>query len=111
MAGILDSRVAKYLEDSVPPRGSVLDAMEREAKRREIPIVGPQVGRVLAALAAAASAKRVFELGSAIGYSTLWLAEAARTIGGAVTTVEQAEYEGIRPDQHRGDVGQRMSRA
>ncbi|HEU4394598.1 MAG TPA: O-methyltransferase [Planctomycetota bacterium] len=73
MSGILDSRVAKYLEDSVPPRGSVLEAMEREAKRRDIPIVGPQVGRVLAALAAAASARRVFELGSAIGYSTLWL--------------------------------------
>jgi len=70
---ILDPRVAKYLEDSVPPRGEVLQAMEREAKRRDIPIVGPQVGRVLAALAAATNARRVFELGSAIGYSTLWL--------------------------------------
>lgn len=73
MAGILDPRVAKYLEDSVPARGDVLEAMEREAKRRDIPIVGPQVGRILAALAAATEARRVFELGSAIGYSTLWL--------------------------------------
>jgi predicted O-methyltransferase YrrM len=73
LAGILDPRVAKYLEDSIPPRGEVLDAMEREAKRRDIPVVGPEVGRILAALAAATGARRVFELGSAIGYSTLWI--------------------------------------
>ena len=68
-------------------------------------------GEFLAVLVQAMSARRVLEIGTSNGYSTLWLAEAARTIGGAVTTVEQAEYEGIRPDQHRGDVGQRMSRA
>lgn len=73
MPDIVSRTVQRYLEAAVPPRGEVLAAMEREAKRRDIPIVGPQVGRLLAALAAAANARRVFELGSAIGYSTLWL--------------------------------------
>ena len=73
MGAIVSDRVEKYLETCLPRRGAVLAAMEREAKRRGIPIVGPQVGRLLAALAAAADARRIFELGSAIGYSTLWL--------------------------------------
>jgi caffeoyl-CoA O-methyltransferase len=70
---IVSARVEKYIESITPARGDVLAAMEREALRREIPIVGPQVGRLLASLAAAVGARRVFELGSAIGYSTLWL--------------------------------------
>ena len=73
MAEIVSVRVEKYLEEMVPRRGPVLSAMEREGRRRDIPIVGPQVGRLLASLAASVNAKRIFELGSAIGYSTLWL--------------------------------------
>lgn len=73
MERIVDERIERYLDQIAPKRGEVLSAMEREAARRDIPIVGPQVGRLLAALAAAVEARRVFELGSAIGYSTLWL--------------------------------------
>ena len=73
MAHIVSGCVERYLEEVLPPRGRVLAAMENEARRRGIPIVGPQVGRLLAALAAATGARRVFELGSAIGYSTLWI--------------------------------------
>jgi predicted O-methyltransferase YrrM len=35
----------------------------------------------------------VLEIGTSNGYSTLWLADAARGIGGSVTTVECAEYK------------------
>jgi predicted O-methyltransferase YrrM len=73
MAEILSRGVDRYLESLLPKRGTVLAAMEREAKRRDIPIVGPQVGRLLASMASALNARRVFELGSAIGYSTLWI--------------------------------------
>src|SRR5262249_10167174 len=41
-----------------------------------IPIVGPLVGRLFFVLATTHRAKRVFELGSAIGYSTIWWARA-----------------------------------
>jgi predicted O-methyltransferase YrrM len=51
--------------------------MERYAKKHSVPIVGPAVGRLLALLVELSSARRIFELGSAIGYSTLWLAHAA----------------------------------
>lgn len=65
-----------YLLSVLPPRDAVLARMEEEAARRGIPIVGPAVGRLLGQLARIAGARRVFELGSAIGYSTVWLARA-----------------------------------
>jgi caffeoyl-CoA O-methyltransferase len=50
--------------------------MESEAVERNIPIVGPLVGRVLHQLAMMIQAKTIFEMGSAIGYSTIWWARA-----------------------------------
>ena len=44
-------------------------------------------------LVRATAARRVLEIGTSNGYSTLWLADAARGIGGSVTTVEFAEYK------------------
>ena len=48
-------------------------------------------GEFLAVLVRTAAARRVLEIGTSNGYSTLWLAEAAGAIGGAVTTVERAD--------------------
>jgi predicted O-methyltransferase YrrM len=50
-------------------------------------------GAFLAVLVRAMSARRVLEIGTSNGYSTLWLAEAAGAIGGSVTTVESAEFK------------------
>jgi predicted O-methyltransferase YrrM len=50
-------------------------------------------GELLSVLVRATVARRVLEIGTSNGYSTLWLASAARAIGGAVTTVELAEYK------------------
>ncbi len=47
----------------------------------------------LSVLVSATLARRVLEIGTSNGYSTVWLAEAARAIGGAVTTVELSEYK------------------
>jgi predicted O-methyltransferase YrrM len=75
--GILNPAVEEYLYSLLPPRDAVLASMERLAEREDIPIVGPAVGRLLALLVQLTGAKRIFELGSAIGYSTIWLARAA----------------------------------
>jgi predicted O-methyltransferase YrrM len=45
-------------------------------------------GQFLSVLVRAVGARRVLEIGTSNGYSTLWLAEATRSIGGKVTTVE-----------------------
>ncbi|MGH9406489.1 MAG: O-methyltransferase [Terriglobia bacterium] len=76
MSGILAKEVEEYVDSLLPARDPVVREMERFAARHHIPIVGPACARVLYQLARAIGARRVFELGSAIGYSTLWLARA-----------------------------------
>jgi len=74
--GITADAVEDYLYSLIPARDEVLQQMESEAVERNIPIVGPLVGRVLHQLALMIQAKTIFEMGSAIGYSTIWWARA-----------------------------------
>lgn len=76
MNGITDPDVERYICEILPERDEVLAEMERQAETRSIPIIGPAVARVLAQYARLIEARRVFEMGSAIGYSTIWLARA-----------------------------------
>lgn len=74
---ITDPEIERYMYDLLPARDEVLAEIEDYAAERSIPIVGPAVGRLLASLVMMTKARRIFELGSAIGYSTIWLARAA----------------------------------
>ncbi len=73
---VTEPSVDNYLYSLLPPRDEVLAEMEAEATKRSIPIVGPAVGSFFRLLALISGAKTVFELGSAIGYSTIWWARA-----------------------------------
>lgn len=81
MSGITDPAVDQYMLSLLPARDAVLEEMEAQALKRDIPIVGPAVGRVLYQYARLINAKKIFELGSAIGYSTLWWAHAVGESG------------------------------
>lgn len=76
MSSIIQTPVEKYIYSLLPARDAVLAEMERHARKHSVPIVGPACGRLLYQLARLIGAQRVFEMGSAIGYSTLWLARA-----------------------------------
>lgn len=84
MGGITVGPVEDYLYQMLPPRDEVLAEMEEEAAQKKIPIVGPAVARIFYQLAQMIQAKTVFEMGSAIGYSTIWWARAIAD-GGRVT--------------------------
>jgi len=62
--------------------------LEREAAAKDIPIVGPAMGKLLYLLARAAGARRVLELGTSVGYSAIWLARAVAPSGGKVVSLE-----------------------
>ena len=81
MNGITLQSVEQYMYRLLPPRDAVLADMERVAEKNDVPIVGPAVGRLLYQLARFVNAGRVFEMGSAIGYSTIWWAQGLRRGG------------------------------
>ena len=101
--------VEKYLASLVPRSAPVLRDMERYAYARDIPIVGPGVGRLLHLLTQLAGAKRIFEMGSAIGYSTLWFAMAAGE--GAEVHYSDGSVDNARRAQvyfHRAGMAERI---
>ncbi len=55
--------------------------------------VGPEVGAFLHALIVARRPRRILELGTSYGYSTLFLADAARAVGAQMVTMELADYK------------------
>jgi len=78
--------VDDYLYSMLPKRDEVLAEMEDYATKHDVPIVGPAVARVLQQMALMINARTVFELGSAIGYSTIWWAQAVGENGRVVYT-------------------------
>ncbi len=72
--------------------GEANDSATAERPRRMLNITR-DTGEFLSVLVQATSARRVLEIGTSNGYSTLWLASAARMIGGVVTTVEMSDYK------------------
>jgi len=86
MHGITSEAVETYLYSLLPARDEVLVEMESAAAKRDIPIVGPAVARILHQLALIAGAKNIFEMGSAIGYSTIWWARAVGDGGRVIYT-------------------------
>jgi caffeoyl-CoA O-methyltransferase len=78
--------IQDYLNRLLPPRDPVLARMEEEAHREDIPIVDPHEGALLYLLVKIAGAKRVLELGTATGYSGIWLLRG--TGDGDLTTFE-----------------------
>jgi caffeoyl-CoA O-methyltransferase len=78
--------VDDYLYSMLPKRDEVLAEMEDYAAEHKIPIVGPAVALVLQQLALMINAQTVFELGSAIGYSTIWWAKIVGEQGRVIYT-------------------------
>jgi len=86
MGGITVPEVEDYLYAVLPPRDEVLTEMEAYAAANDVAIVGPAVARVLYQLAVISGAKKVFEMGSAIGYSTIWWARGVGDGGKVIYT-------------------------
>ena len=55
--------------------------------------VGREAGMLLYLLASGAQSRRILELGTSYGYSTVWLAAAARATGGKVLSLELREFK------------------
>jgi caffeoyl-CoA O-methyltransferase len=77
-----------YLYRIAAPRDVLLERMEEYADSHAVPIIGPLVGRLLYNLAKASQSRKILEIGTAIGYSGIWLARAVASQKGSVTTID-----------------------
>ncbi len=81
--------ISAYLKTFVRHPHPILANLETDAAARRVPIVGPWEAQILALLARSIQARRILELGTATGYSAIWLATAVAEWDGHVTTVDQ----------------------
>ena len=95
---IVTEAVTRYLAELKSEPDPVLAEMEAQGAREGIPIVQPPTGALLHVLALACGARRVVEVGTAIGVSTLYLARALPEDGAVVSFEVDAE----RHDAARG---------
>jgi caffeoyl-CoA O-methyltransferase len=87
------AREMRWIEGLTMPLSPAFVAIEAAAGPSSIPIVDRDSGRVLAALAA--GRRRIVEVGTAYGYSTLWMA-IGQPADGTIVTID--------PDRERTDL-------
>jgi len=87
MSGIVPEAIERYLAGLNHLPDAVLRDIARDGETQKLPLVDAEVGALLRVLAAAVSATRILEIGSAIGYSGIWLAGALPS-GGMLVTIE-----------------------
>jgi predicted O-methyltransferase YrrM len=90
MGRIVPDAIERYLSSLNRGSDRVLDEIARGNERRGLPLVDAEVGMLLRVLATAAGASHMLEIGTAIGYSGIWLAGALRP-GGMLITMEMNE--------------------
>src|SRR5438309_10301523 len=95
---LVAERDLEYLDGVHAPLGPVLEEMLEAGRSEGVPIVNPAAGRLLRVLVTALAPKRVLEIGTAIGFSTLWMASALQP-GGRIDTID--------PDRARTDRARR----
>jgi len=85
--GIVYEEIDNYIDGLANRGDAALMAVEKQGLDEGWPIVGAAEGSLLHILARSVRAKRILELGTAIGYSGTWLARALAD-GGELVTVE-----------------------
>jgi predicted O-methyltransferase YrrM len=105
---IVTEAVERYLDSLREPPDPVLVEMEEHAARNRIPIVVPETGALLHALALARGPRRIVEVGTAIGVSTLYLARALAD-GGTIVSfeIDQERHEAALDYLRRAGVAER----
>lgn len=99
MSQITPDLIVDYLGALRPVPHPEIDVVAAAGAEQELPIVDPATGALLHALTRAIGAKRALEIGTAIGYSALWIATALDP-GGMLITLEREESRGAEARRH-----------
>lgn len=94
-----------YFSELIPERDAVLQKLEAEAQKENIPIAGPVVGQLLFVLARATGAANILELGTATGYSAIYLGRACQPANGRVLSLENNADMAQKAQTHLDQAG------
>jgi len=87
MGAIVPDAIERYLAGLNRFSDPVLDDIARQNAERKLPLIDAEVGALLRVLALSVGATRILEIGTAVGYSGIWLAGGLQP-GGMVLTME-----------------------
>jgi predicted O-methyltransferase YrrM len=87
VGAIVPDAIERYLASLNRFGDAVLNDIARQNESRGLPLVDAEVGALLRVLATAVGATRILEIGTAVGYSGIWLAGALQP-GGMLFTIE-----------------------
>ena len=87
MRQVVPAPVGHYLEALHGPVNPLLEAIRAEGLAAGLPLVEPDTARLLRSLVIATGAKKILEIGTAIGYSAVWMAQALPE-GGQLISLE-----------------------
>jgi predicted O-methyltransferase YrrM len=88
MSNLTPAPVSAYLAALRKEPHPHLAVIDREGRAEGLPLANPETGALLHALVRANGARRILEIGTAIGYSALWMATALPADGALVTMEE-----------------------
>jgi predicted O-methyltransferase YrrM len=88
MVSIINGEIENYLRGLAPERPQFMLDMENYAANNYVSIIPPEVAQFLTFLVHLTNARDVLEIGTAIAYSTIWLAWAVAARDGHITTIE-----------------------
>jgi predicted O-methyltransferase YrrM len=109
MGQIVPDAIERYLASLNHVGDAVLDDIARQGAAQDLPLVDAEVGALLRVLATAVGATRILEIGTAIGYSGIWLA-GALPADGMLLTLEKdpARAEAARANFARAGLARRV---
>lgn len=88
LTNINEEYIEKYIRSIIPKRPEYLTTMEKYAEENHVPIIEPEVAQLLKVLLKSNKPKNILEVGTAIGYSALIMAEAT-SANCLITTIER----------------------
>jgi predicted O-methyltransferase YrrM len=110
MGRIVPDPVERYLGSLNHHADALLQAIARDGMARDLPLIDAEVGALLRVLATAVNATKILEIGTAVGYSGIWLAGALPPGGMLLTMEMNAKRAGEARDNFaRAGLSERVS--
>ena len=110
MDQVIAAPIEAYLDSLHRPVDALLESIEQDGRARGLPLVHPASARLLRTLVLATGARRILEIGTAIGYSAIWMAQAQPTGGLLISLEKDAGRAAVaRANIERADLADRIS--